>query len=124
MGAEEGGNMRSDRNQRAAITEAALIRFARDGFAGTSTRDISDDLGVSRSNIYHHFASKEEILYEIILTGVRAMVAGLEELMASLADEPADVRLAAAIRFTTKSNIENLNYRRVYDSEIRSLTAE
>lgn len=42
----------------ARIREAALARFPRDGFEGTTVRTIADDAGVSPALIVHHFGSK------------------------------------------------------------------
>jgi len=46
------------RSTRAAIIDAAVARFAQDGFA-TSLRTIAADAGVSAALIVHHFGSKE-----------------------------------------------------------------
>lgn len=44
-------------------TSAALI--AEKGFEATSMRDVSHALGVSLAGLYHYFASKEDLLYQI-----------------------------------------------------------
>lgn len=48
-----------DRTARARIRDAAVARFADDGFAGTSLRRIAEDVGVSPALILHHFGSKD-----------------------------------------------------------------
>lgn len=55
---------RTDTRQR--TLEVAAHLFATRGFAGTSIKDISDELGVTKAALYYHFASKEEILQEIV----------------------------------------------------------
>ena len=47
---------------RNAILEAATRAFAGKGYASTTMDDIAAMAGVSRRIIYHHFASKREIL--------------------------------------------------------------
>lgn len=42
------------------LTEAAQI-FARKGYEGASMRDIAEACDISKSLLYHHFKSKEEI---------------------------------------------------------------
>ena len=42
------------------LTEAAQI-FARKGYEGASMRDIAEACDISKSLLYHHFRSKEEI---------------------------------------------------------------
>ena len=46
---------------RAQILEAALDLFSRQGYRGTSIRDISKAAGVSTGSVYHHFNDKEEL---------------------------------------------------------------
>ncbi|HYF46217.1 MAG TPA: helix-turn-helix domain-containing protein [Acidimicrobiales bacterium] len=51
---------------RAGILAAAATRFHRDGFDGTTLADIADDLGITRSAVLHHFASKAALLEELV----------------------------------------------------------
>ena len=52
---------------RAQILEAALDLFSRQGYRGTSIRDISTAAGVSTGSVYHHFNDKEE-LFDTLLS--------------------------------------------------------
>ena len=52
---------------RAQILEAALDLFSRQGYRGTSIRDISKEAGVSTGSVYHHFNDKEE-LFDTLLS--------------------------------------------------------
>jgi AcrR family transcriptional regulator len=52
---------------RAQILEAALDLFSRQGYRGTSIRDISKAAGVSTGSVYHHFNDKEE-LFDTLLS--------------------------------------------------------
>nr|WP_235948192.1 TetR/AcrR family transcriptional regulator [Candidatus Frankia alpina] len=47
---------------RSRILAAAISLFAEQGYAGTSVRDISERLGVTKAALYYHFPSKETIL--------------------------------------------------------------
>ena len=40
--------------------------FFKDGYEKTSIRDISKALNISKPGLYHHFTSKQEMLFEII----------------------------------------------------------
>lgn len=51
--------MRSDITTKARIRDAAIERFPKDGFDGTTVRAIAADAGVSPGLILHHFGSKE-----------------------------------------------------------------
>jgi AcrR family transcriptional regulator len=46
------------------IVRAALIRFAQQGVAGATVRDIAADAGVSAALVIHHFGSKEALRRE------------------------------------------------------------
>lgn len=48
-----------------ALIEASRL-FAARGYHGTSTRDIANAVGVRQPTIYRHFASKSEILAELL----------------------------------------------------------
>ncbi len=51
---------------RVAILASATTLFADKGYIGASISDIAEVVGVSKSTIYHYFASKEEILHSLI----------------------------------------------------------
>lgn len=56
------------RSQRAEtkILDAALHLFSRQGFRGTSVREIAERAGLSVGNVYHHFGNKEAIFQRLI----------------------------------------------------------
>lgn len=48
------------------ILDAAAELFTNNGFANTSTRAIADAVGIRQSSLYHHFATKNEILADLL----------------------------------------------------------
>jgi AcrR family transcriptional regulator len=46
---------------RQLLLEAARRRFARDGYAATTVRDITDDVGVNAALVSRYFGSKEDL---------------------------------------------------------------
>ncbi|GAA4955841.1 TetR family transcriptional regulator [Yinghuangia aomiensis] len=50
----------------AALLDAAVARFARDGYEATSVRDIAADAGVNPALIYRYFGSKEKLFVEAV----------------------------------------------------------
>ena len=66
----------TEQAQRSAAVErlldAAAEAFADKGFHATTTRDIAARVGLSPAAVYVHFASKEELLYELSLVGHQA----------------------------------------------------
>lgn len=57
--------------RRDEIVVAAAQAFARDGYAGVGLRDIAEVVGMRGPSLYHHFPSKEDILYAVCLTVTR-----------------------------------------------------
>ena len=51
---------------KARILEAALALFAQNGYLGTSMSDIAGQLGITKAALYKHYASKREILDQIV----------------------------------------------------------
>ena len=49
-----------------AILDAAVELFSENGYDGVSMRQIAEAAGVSKSNIYHHFASKDALYLGIL----------------------------------------------------------
>ncbi len=48
------------------IMRAAELQFARDGYANTSLREITDMAGANIAAVNYHFGSKEKLLIEIL----------------------------------------------------------
>ena len=48
-------------SRRVDIIDAAIHRFARNGFADTSIGDIAEEAGVVVTAVYYHFSGKEEL---------------------------------------------------------------
>jgi AcrR family transcriptional regulator len=52
--------------RREQLLEVAVELFATKGYSETTMRDIADATGILAGSIYHHFASKEAMLDEIL----------------------------------------------------------
>ncbi|GAA4472613.1 transcriptional regulator AmtR [Rhodococcus olei] len=81
----------------AEILDAAAELFTTKGFASTSTRQIADAVGVRQASLYHHFATKDDILVALL----EGTVSEALTLANRLVDrpEPAAVRLYALLLF-------------------------
>lgn len=53
-------------NTRQKILEIASKLFMNQGFLGTSTRKIANEVGITQPNLYHHFKNKEEIYVAVM----------------------------------------------------------
>jgi AcrR family transcriptional regulator len=54
------------RDTREKILIEASILFTRRGYFGTSTRDIARSVGIRQPSLFHHFATKLEIMEELL----------------------------------------------------------
>lgn len=61
---------------RSRIQTVALDLFTENGYDGTSLREISERLGVTKAALYYHFNSKEEILVSLF-TDIQNRIGGL-----------------------------------------------
>ncbi|MFG1923309.1 TetR/AcrR family transcriptional regulator [Cryptosporangium sp. NPDC048952] len=62
---------------RRILTAAAAKLFTRHGYAGTSLQMIADEVGITKASVYHHFRTREELLFAVVeplLTEVRTIV--------------------------------------------------
>lgn len=66
LAAAEGGARATRPRTREALLDAALESFSRDGFRGTSIRDLARTVGIRESSVYKHFPSKQAILDALI----------------------------------------------------------
>ncbi len=58
-------------DRRELILREAAELFARQGVAATTVREIADAAGILSGSLYHHFASKDEIVDAIVAAFLR-----------------------------------------------------
>lgn len=68
-----------------AIVEQAAALFASRGFNGASVADIAERCKTSKSLIYHYYESKEDILYDVMISHVRALESAAADALAGSA---------------------------------------
>jgi AcrR family transcriptional regulator len=64
--------------RREELTRIAARLFAERGYQGTSLADLAAQLGVQKPSLYHHIASKEDLLWEVAWEGAEAFHAALD----------------------------------------------
>jgi AcrR family transcriptional regulator len=72
--------------------DAAMHLFGKQGYSGTSMRDIASAVGVLPGSLYAHIASKEMLLVDIVADGISRFLAAVQPIAASDADPAARMR--------------------------------
>jgi TetR/AcrR family transcriptional regulator, cholesterol catabolism regulator len=107
--------------RRDELTRIAARLFAEKGYAGTSLGDLAGALGVQKPSLYHHIASKEDLLWEVAWAGAEAFHAGLDGV-------PAAARATERIRLALRAHLAvvaaQLDVATVFVREWRYLSGE
>jgi AcrR family transcriptional regulator len=78
------------------VLDAAASVFAEKGYAGASTRDIAERLGVRQASLYYYFPSKEAALGAICELGVKDFISTLQAIIAESISAADKLRAAIA----------------------------
>ncbi|MEX5636148.1 TetR/AcrR family transcriptional regulator [Parafrankia sp. FMc2] len=89
---------------RTRILTAAVELFVERGYAGTSVRDISERLGVTKAALYYHFSSKEMIL-DALISPFESGFAQLVELARCDPPPPPQTILTALVRLLAETGV-------------------
>jgi len=77
------------------IVSAAAKVFRTKGYHAATVRDIADEVGLLKGSLYHHFDSKEELLYLVVKEPIAQMYSTMAEIAAG--DGRAGDKLCRAI---------------------------
>jgi AcrR family transcriptional regulator len=97
---------RSGAETRAEILRVSLELFTEKGYEGTTTRDISTALGITKSSLYYHFENKEAIAASLMEERRHE----LDALLAWIAEQPPapDLLRRAAVRWVDGTTPERI----------------
>lgn len=102
------------------VQQAAVLLFAKQGFAATGIRELGAAAGINSATLYHYTGSKEELLMQVMRTCLDTMIAsGSAALRVSA--EPT-FQLAALISAHVGFTATNPLTSRVTEYEMRSLS--
>lgn len=99
--------------------EAALGLFARHGYAAVSMREIAGEVGVGAGALYNHFATKQDLLVELMIAHMEALLAAWAEVKAT--ETSPEQRLEAFSRFHIRFHADRSDEVFVAYMELRSL---
>ena len=130
---------RRPRYDRSALLAVAVGVFNQRGYDGTSMDHLATAAGLSKSSLYHHFASKETVLRVATDRALDALFAVLDEEGATagaaidrfehvlrrtaeiLAEELPYVTLLLRVRGNTRTETRALKRRRQFDERVSAL---
>lgn len=93
---DNAGNGRAPSARKRQIIEIATELFYREGYRAIGMRTIAEETGIQTSSLYHHFPSKEELLYAICLDVTRDFISDYMHLIEG--DAPVTERLGRLLR--------------------------
>jgi len=103
------------------VIEAARL-FRTHGYAGTSTRTLAESLGLTKAALYHHFPSKDALLYEICLESIARIDVAVSSALHGLGDSLQ--RLRAAVVAHVASALQDADMHATMLIEMRALAPE
>jgi AcrR family transcriptional regulator len=92
---------RDEGNRRRELIRAAARLFRRQGFDGTSTRDIAAAVGMHSGSPFYHFKSKGALLYAVMQEGMQSAMARQAEALAAGGEPAALLRRLVRNHFAT-----------------------
>ncbi|MCC7366546.1 MAG: TetR family transcriptional regulator [Dehalococcoidia bacterium] len=113
------GQPRDSRYELILNTAAELIHEK--GYHAVTMRDLARAVGIKMPSVYHHFESKEQILYAIAVRTMRTLIDRTMAVLDVLDARNVQERLSAAIRISVRFHIEHQAEAGVVLSEVRNL---
>jgi len=98
---------------RGRILDAAAVLFGDQGYSATTMRQIAKRARIDAGTVYYYFASKEEILDEVLRIGIAAVGEAVES---AVEDLPAATSHRDRIRVATEAHLNTLLKYSVYTS--------
>jgi AcrR family transcriptional regulator len=95
-------------HDQSAVLTAAVRLFNAHGYDATSMFDIAESLGITKSTLYHHVTSKEQLLTMAVDRALGALEEAAREAVES--QDPATVRLRRLIRRSVLVLAERLEF--------------
>lgn len=101
------------------ILDAAQHLFSHKGYEVASMRDLADDLKIKAASLYSHYASKDEMLWEIAIRAKQAFFHKVLPL--ALGEGDVETRLRKMIGAHVEVIIENINASAIFFEEWKHL---
>lgn len=94
---------------RDGILQAAARIFGEKGFHAASMQDIAEAVNLQKASLYHHFASKQEILLALLDQALDLLIERLEQVLLQPLSPDEKLRRALASYLKTIADYQNLS---------------
>ncbi|WP_181410654.1 TetR/AcrR family transcriptional regulator [Nocardioides humi] len=111
---------RKSRHTREEMLTQAAELFAERGYRVTSLSDLADRIGIAKATLFHHFRTKEEILFELYTQAMELATARIRAVDQS--DDEPSVVLRGMFREHTLLILDNRTLFTIFFSEESELT--
>lgn len=103
------------------LKEAARL-FREKGYIASNLRELAKRAGIQGGSIYHHFSSKQDILFQLMDNTMTDMVTSLSAVLAGTDDPEEKLRLL--LRFHISYTICGPDETYITEDELRNLNAD
>lgn len=107
---------------RTALVDSALRLFEREGFDRTTLQQIVDGAGLTKGAFYHHFQSKEDVLWQIQNEYLDSQIEAATAIRDG--DQSPSEQLRALIRLSLSGVASHRAHVTIFSQERRHLTGE
>jgi AcrR family transcriptional regulator len=104
------------------IRTSATALFYEQGYHGTTMRELAADVGITAGSLYNHFATKQDLLFDICMGTMRELLEGARAALA--AHDDVEARLRALLEWHVTYHVEHRLEAIVGDTQINALTPE
>ncbi|MBO6825757.1 MAG: TetR family transcriptional regulator [Sneathiella sp.] len=104
-----------------AVREAGLKRLYKQGFAGTTLRELAKDVGVQAGSLYNYFENKQDFLYQLMVYVMDTLTEETNERLNGAAT-PYDA-LMTFVDIHVRYHCEKKREVMISTTELRSLTS-
>lgn len=113
--------MAEPQDRKSEILDAAATLFAARGIAGTSMREIGDEVGLNAGALYHYFRSKGAIVTELVTVFLSDLLANYRTMELDRLEPRA--RLKAIVDVSLATGAARPDATKVYHAEFPNLRA-
>lgn len=93
-----------ERATRQQVLDVAARLFREKGYAGTTQREIAKRCGIQAASLYYHFASKDDLLLEVLDYGIERIFAAVRAAVERL---PEDAPIEQKVRAAAHAHLES-----------------